>query len=53
MLSGADNHAIANGTDVLADGSGPGQQGKVVMGFFQRTHFRLRDFMEKKAITME
>ena len=34
-------------------GQGPGQQGKVVMGFFQRTAFRLRDFIEKKAITME
>jgi len=34
-------------------GQGPGQQGKVVRGFFQRTAFRLRDFIEKKAITME
>ena len=34
-------------------GQGPGQQGKVVMGLFQRTAFRLRDFIEKKAISME
>jgi hypothetical protein len=34
-------------------GQGPGQEGRLVMGRFQRLAFRFRDFMEKKAISME
>lgn len=34
-------------------GQGPGQPAELVMGRFQRAAFRLRDFIERLALTME
>lgn len=47
------NVRLQSGRQFWLTGQGPGQEGKVVMSRAQRMAFELRDFFEKKAISID